>query len=84
MPSRVVPSSGQKSKFILHLIVFLLANTGMWLYWYYGQGAKDHWVYPWGIWITAAWGLSLLGHWAVTYRNYEDRGVQEYLRQQNN
>lgn len=84
MPAKVLPSSGAKTKFMLHTVIFLLANAAMWLYWYYAQGAKDMWVYPWAIWITAAWGLSLLGHWAATYRNYEDAGVQEYKRQMNN
>ncbi|MCC7030292.1 MAG: 2TM domain-containing protein [Chitinophagaceae bacterium] len=84
MPSKVVPTSGEKSKFILHMVIFAIANAAMWIYWYYGQGAKDTWVYPWAIWITAAWGLSLLGHWAGVHRNYEDAGVKEYQRQMKN
>jgi hypothetical protein len=84
MPTKKAPTSGEKSKFMLHVVIFILANAGLWLYWYYGQGAKDKWVYPWGIWITAAWGLSLLGHWASLFTNYEDAGVKEYLKQKNN
>lgn len=81
MPKKITPTSGEKSKLMLHAIVFVLVNAGIWGYWYYGEGAKDHWVYPWGIWITAAWGLSLLGHWASLYTNYEDEGVKAYLKQ---
>ncbi|MBK7690260.1 MAG: 2TM domain-containing protein [Bacteroidetes bacterium] len=84
MPKKIIPSSGDKSKFVIHTIIFLIANVALWLYWYYVQGAKDTWVYPWGIWITATWGLSLIGHWSAVYTNYEDAGVKEYLRQKNN
>lgn len=84
MPTKVIPSGKDKSRFILHVIVFLIANAALWAYWYYGQGANEKWVYPWGIWITAAWGLSLIGHWAAVYTNYEDSGNAEYLRQKNN
>ncbi len=84
MPKKITPTSGEKSKFVLHAIVFLIANAAIWAFWYYGQGANEHWVYPWGIWITAAWGLSLLGHWASLYTNYEDKGLEDYLQQRKN
>lgn len=84
MPSKVAPSSSQKSKFYMHFVVFILANAAIWLYWYFVQGAKEKWVYPWGIWITAAWGLSLLGHWAALFTNYSDNGNDEYIRQTKN
>lgn len=84
MPAKINPTSSQKSKFFIHVFVFLLANAALWLYWYYGQGAKDKWVYPWGIWITAAWSLSLIGHWASLFTNYADAGNAEYLRQKEN
>ncbi|MEZ5047288.1 MAG: 2TM domain-containing protein [Chitinophagaceae bacterium] len=84
MLNKIIPTAKQKSNFVLHVIVFLIANATLWAFWYFGQGAKDHWVYPWGIWITAAWALSLIGHWCAVYTNYEDVGNQEYLRQKNN
>lgn len=83
MPNKTIPTSKQKSTFMLHVVVFLLANAALWAYWYFVQGANHMWVYPWGIWITAAWGLSLIGHWCAVYTNYEDVGNDEYLRQKN-
>lgn len=81
MVTRIPPTAKQKSTFLLHTVLFLLANAAMWLFWWFGQGANDHHVYPWGIWITSAWGLSLVGHWAAVYTNNEDPGNEEYLRQ---
>ena len=83
MPSKIIPTSKDKSRFILHVIVFLLANAAIWAYWYFVQGADHQWVYPWGIWITAAWALSLIGHWCAVYTNYKDLGSDEYYRQKN-
>lgn len=84
MPAKLVPTSKQKSTFMLHLVVFLIANIALWAYWYYVQGANHQWVYPWGIWITAAWALSLIGHWAAVFSANEDTGNKEYLRQKDN
>jgi hypothetical protein len=84
MPEKLIPSGKQKSLFMIHVVVFLLANAALWAYWYYVQGANKTWVYPWGIWITAAWGLSLIGHWAATFTNYSDAGNEDYLRQLKN
>ncbi len=84
MANRIIPSSGAKSKFMMHVVVFIIANAAIWAYWYYGQGANHQWVYPWGIWLTAAWALSLIGHWCAVYTNYEDPGVEEFKRQASN
>lgn len=84
MPKKLVPSSKQKSTFMLHVVVFLIANIALWAYWYYVQGANHKWVYPWGSWVTAAWALSLIGHWASVYTSNEDAGNADYLRQKNN
>lgn len=84
MPNKIAPQSKDKSKFFMHVVLFILANAGMWAYWYFVQGANHEWKYPWGIWITAAWGLSLIGHWCSVFTNYEDAGIKEYERQANN
>jgi fatty acid desaturase len=84
MPEKIIPTSKQKSTFMLHVLVFIIANAALWAYWYFGQGAKDHWVYPWGIWITAAWGLSLIGHWAAVYTSFEDAGNADFIKQRDN
>ena len=84
MSNKISPSAKQKGTFIAHLFVFIIANIAMWAYWYFVQGANHEWKYPWAIWLTAAWALSLLGHWAALYTNYEDAGNEEYLRQLKN
>ena len=33
---------------------------------------------------TAAWGLSLIGHWCAVYLSYEDKGHEDYKRQEAN
>ena len=84
MPNKIVPTGKAKSMFAMHMVVFLIANAALWAYWYFVQSANDHWVYPWGIWITAAWALSLIGHWASVYTSYEDHGAQDYIQQTKN
>ncbi len=81
MASKIAPSAKQKSTFVMHTIIFILANAAMWAFWWFGQGANHKWVYPWAIWLTSAWALSLIAHWAAIYTNYEDAGTEEYIRQ---
>jgi hypothetical protein len=81
MPQKILPTSGQKKIFVLHVLVFAIINALMWLT--YDLGA-DSWVYPWPAWITAAWGLSLVGHWCTLYTTYEDKGMDDYSRQLKN
>jgi hypothetical protein len=83
MPEKIIPSSKNKSIFTMHVVLFILANAGLWSYWYFIQGANHQWVYPWGIWITAAWALSLIGHWCAVYTSYEDQGNNDYQKQKN-
>ena len=83
MPTRIIPTAKDKIKFMIHVVLFVLANAALWAYWYFVQGANHQWVYPWGIWITAAWGLALIGHACAVYTNYEDEGNKDYIRQKN-
>jgi len=81
MPAKIKPTSRQKSLLVLHFIIFAIGTVLMWTM--YTKG-KTGWVYPWPAWITAAWGLWLLGHFCVLFTSYEDKGEQEYKRQQAN
>ena len=81
MNQRIQPTGKQKSGFLIHLVIYLIGFAAMWLT--YDKGVKG-WAYPWPAWITAAWGLALIGHWCAVYRNYEDKGQKEYERQANN
>lgn len=81
MAQRIKPTARQKSIFLVHVVVFLIASAIMWLT--YDKGVKG-WAYPWPAWITAAWALSLIGHWCALYTFYEDKGLDEYHRQEMN
>jgi 2TM domain len=86
MPNKIAPTSKQKSALIIHAVIFIIANAVLWYTYDKGFMRVDvkGWAYVWPIWITAAWGLSWLGHWAALYTNYEDAGSDEYQRQLNN
>lgn len=83
MANKIAPTSKQKSIFLLHCVVFAVVNAILWFT--YDKGGMrvdvEGWAYVWPIWITAAWGLSLIGHGAAIFTNYEDAGNDEYLRQ---
>ena len=81
MPNRIKPTGKQKSMFFIHLVIYLVGFAAMWLT--YDKGVEG-WAYPWPAWITAAWGLGVIGHWAIVYRSYEDKGQTEYKRQEAN
>ncbi|MBP6456078.1 MAG: 2TM domain-containing protein [Chitinophagaceae bacterium] len=81
MKQKLIPSAKQKSTFMLHVVIFILGNAAMWGYWWFGQGANHQHVYPWASWVSAAWGLSLIAHWAALYTNYEDAGNAAYENQ---
>jgi len=84
MAKKIPPTAGQKSKLLIHAIIFLIVNVLLWLFYdkepLLIESAKGI-AYAWPAWITAAWALSLIGHWAALYTNYEDPGNEEYLRQ---
>ncbi len=84
MGAKIKPTAKQKSQLIIHAIIFLVVNVLLWLFFdkppLLIESAKGI-AYPWPSWITAAWGLALIGHWAALFANYEDAGTDEYLRQ---
>jgi len=81
MARKIQPTSKQKRMFIIHVIVFAIAVVLMWTT--YDKGVKG-WAYPWPAWITAAWGLGIIGHWCSLYTSFEDPGMDEYIRQSHN
>lgn len=78
MSSKIKPTGRQKSIFLLHVLVFAIANFAMWMT--YDKGVVG-WAYPWPAWITAAWGLAIVGHWCALWTSFEDKGMDEYHRQ---
>jgi fatty acid desaturase len=81
MPKRIKHTGKQVSMFLLHLVVFAIANLAMWYITYAG---KTEWVYPWPAWVTAAWGLLVVGHACTIWANYEDRGMDTFKKQLQN
>lgn len=84
MAEKIIPTSKQKSKLMIHAVIFVIANVLLWMFYdkppLLIESAKDI-AYPWPAWITAAWGLALVGHWAALFTNYKDHGSDEYIRQ---
>jgi hypothetical protein len=79
MSKKIKPTGRQKSFLLLHVIVFTIGNIIMWSTY---KGHSTEWVYPWPAWICAAWALWLLGHFCVIFASYEDKGLQDYKRQE--
>lgn len=79
--NKIIPTGRQKMIFVVHLIIFIIANAIMWMT--YKGGAKG-WVYPWPAWITAAWGLAIIGHMCALWTSYSDPGMEDYMRQTQN
>ena len=63
--------------FMLHVVVFLVANVIMW----YPIAVAPEWKYPWPAWITAAWGLMIIAHACTIWGNYDDQGMDTFHRQ---
>lgn len=81
MPKKVTPTGKQKQIFWIHTLVFAVATIFTWMI--YDKGVEG-WAYPWPAWTTAAWGLSLIGHFCAVFLSYEDPYFEEHLRQEKN
>jgi hypothetical protein len=78
MTKRIPASGSQKMMVLIHMIVYAIAVVIMWTT--YDKG-HTRWTYPWPAWITAAWGLGLIGHLCIVFRSYEDKGLKTYQDQ---
>lgn len=83
MPKRIPSTGKQRSQWFIHLVIFLLANAVMWYMTYHGK-ENEPFVYPWPAWITAAWGLLVIGHACMVWSNYEDKNFDEWIEQTKN
>lgn len=81
MAQKLKPTGRQKQIFYLHTLVFAIATVLSWMM--YDNGVEG-WAYPWPAWTTAAWGLSLIGHFCAVFLSYEDAGHEDYKRQEVN
>ncbi len=81
MPAKMKTSGKQVRGWVMHLLVFLVVNAILWFITFNG---KTGFVYPWPAWITAAWGLLMIGHACLVWASYEDKGYDEWQRQAQN
>ncbi len=81
MPTKITPTGKQKSMLALHFVIFLLGSAAM-LYLYDPNHGKGKWAYPWPAWTVAAWALCFVGHFCLVFTSAEDKGYDEYRRQQ--
>jgi hypothetical protein len=79
MATPIAPTAKQKSILMMHLVAFIIVNAIIWFMWNKaGEGLAFN--YPWPIWLTSAWFLSLIGHWAALYTNYPDKGYDKFVK----
>jgi len=72
-----------KRGFLVHLLVYLLANAGMFLLNWLGRGPNGSWwfywpLFGWGIGL-AAHGFSVFGAFGLFGRDWEEREVKKIL-----
>jgi uncharacterized BrkB/YihY/UPF0761 family membrane protein len=79
MPKKIKATGAQKSMFMIHTVVFLIATILSFMF--YDKGVKG-WAYPWHAWTVATWGLWLLGHGCIVFASIEDPGYDTYRQQQ--
>jgi 2TM domain len=77
--AKIPPTARQNSILMMHLVAFLVVNAIIWFVWYKGGAG-----YAWPIWLTSAWFLSLIGHWAALHTRYEDAGMNKYMHDAKN
>ncbi len=53
----------KRVEFRIHLVVYFVVNSVLWLTWYFtGQG------YMWPVWPTAGWGIGIIFQYLFDYR----------------
>jgi hypothetical protein len=75
---KIAPSAKQNSLLLMHLAAFVVVNAILWFLWSRQATPADGFKYPIHIWMTSAWALSLVAHWAAIHTKYEDKGMDKY------
>jgi hypothetical protein len=76
--AKIPPTAKQKSILLMHCAAFIIVNAIAWFTWSRQAVPADGFKYPIHIWMTSAWALSLIAHWAALYTNREDKGMQMF------
>jgi hypothetical protein len=75
---KIPPTARQRSILIMHLVAFIVINALLWFTWMQKPTPADGFKYPVHIWLTSAWALSLIAHWAALYTRYQDKGMDKF------
>ncbi|MBS1645139.1 MAG: 2TM domain-containing protein [Bacteroidetes bacterium] len=82
--NRIKATGRQKTIFFVHLLIYAIGVTAMFMIHAGQEKAAQGWVYPWHSWFVAAWSLAVIGHFCTLVSSYEDPGMEEYRRQTQN
>lgn len=53
----------EKKGFFVHLITYVLVNTGLILIWAFAAGGG----YPWFLWVLGGWGIGLVSNFLAVF-----------------
>lgn len=80
MPKKLPSTAKQRRNWFLHVFIFLVVNAVLWYIAYAGTELEPF-VYPWPIWITAAWFLTIVSHACLIWYNYQDDNFDTFQKQ---
>ena len=73
--------AGAKFAFYVHLAVYAVANTLIFLSWWFSGGAYV-WIFPWFALPLLAWGAGLLVHYVCVFAPHSGLGYIERKAEQ--
>jgi 2TM domain len=76
--AKIAPTAAQTKMLWIHCAVFVVVNALLWFLWMQKPIPADGFKYPIHIWMTSAWALSLIAHWAAIYTKREDKGMEMF------
>jgi hypothetical protein len=82
--NKIPPTARQRSILLMHVAAFVIINALLWFTWMQKPIPADGFKYPVHIWLTSAWALALIGHWAALYTRYQDKGMEKYINDASN
>jgi hypothetical protein len=76
--AKIAPTTKQKSLLWMHILAFIVINAVLWFLWSKKETPADGFKYPVHIWMTSAWALALVAHWAALFTKREDKGMDKF------
>jgi hypothetical protein len=65
----------KRVEFRVHLIVYFVTNSALWMIWFFTGGR-----YPWPVWPMVGWGIGVLFHYMFDYRSSRLLSEEEEYR----